>query len=149
MGRPSTYAATLATLKRRGYVTLKRRQMQPTLLGEQVVAVLVNRLPDLFAVAFTAEMETALDEIAAGARQGRTYLTAFWAKAAPQFGETVIQATLTSVKKKTPDIDPALGVCPRCQAPLVARHGKHGDFVGCSAFPTCRFTQDIPDALQT
>ena len=68
VGRPSTYAATLTTLKKRGYVKLEKRKLTLTPLGEQVNQVLAERLPSLFTVDFTAEMETALDEIAAGKR---------------------------------------------------------------------------------
>ena len=145
VGRPSTYAATLTTLTKRGYVHLKRRQLMPTSLGESVVGVLTSRLPALFAVDFTAGMEAALDEIAAGTRSGRAYLSAVWTTAAPQFGDSIVQATLnagrTPKKRPAPDIDPALGSCPTCGHPLVTRHGKYGDFIGCSAFPHCRYTR--------
>jgi DNA topoisomerase-1 len=142
VGRPSTYAATLATLKKRDYVKLEKRKLMLTPLGEQVNTVLAERLPSLFAVDFTAEMEAALDEIAAGKRDGRGYLTHFWAEAAPQFGSTVVNATLNAGQSKPPpDVDQALGLCPKCGKPLVKRNGKHGAFVGCSGYPKCRHTQ--------
>ncbi|MEO1664709.1 MAG: type I DNA topoisomerase [Chloroflexota bacterium] len=142
VGRPSTYAATLATLKKRGYVALEKRKLTVTPLGEQVDHVLADRLPSLFAVDFTAEMEAALDEIAAGKRDGCTYLIDFWAKAAPQFGSAVVHATLNAGQSRSvPVVDKSLGVCPKCNKPLVRRSGKHGAFIGCSGFPKCRHTQ--------
>ena len=142
VGRPSTYATTLATLKKRGYVVLEKRKLTVTSLGEQVDRVLADRLPSLFTVDFTAEMESALDEIAAGKRDGCTYLIDFWAKAAPQFGSAVVHATLNAGQSRSvPVVDKSLGVCPKCNKPLVRRSGKHGAFIGCSGFPKCRHTQ--------
>jgi DNA topoisomerase-1 len=92
-------------------------------------------------------MESALDEIAAGKRNGRTYLTDFWEEAAPQFGTAVVNATLNAGQSKPPSVvDEKLGVCPRCSKPLVRRSGKHGVFIGCSGFPKCRHTQAIDSA---
>ena len=147
VGRPSTYAATLATLKKRGYVALEKRKLTVTPLGEQVNRVLAERLPSLFAVDFTAAMESALDEIAAGKRHGRAYLTDFWAEAAPQFGTAVVHATLNAGQFRAGSvIDESIGVCPKCGKPLVKRDGKHGAFIGCSGFPKCRHTQPIDAA---
>lgn len=154
VGRPSTYAQTLATLKKRGYVTLNKRQLTPSALGTQVTDVLTARLPSLFAVDFTAAMETALDEIAAGRQPAREYLLAFWGQVAPLFGESVVTAaTQAPAKAKArrqnapkpaqpaPPVNPALGACPQCGKALVARRGKFGAFIGCSAYPKCRFTR--------
>lgn len=159
VGRPSTYAQTIATLKNRGYVAVEKRKLAPTALGKEVTQVLVSKLPTLFDVNFTAEMETALDNIAAGKQNGRDYLKAFWAQVAPLFGDKVIQATVgqneqgTSEKPKIKppasskpakpavEINPELGACPKCGKALVKRTSKHGDFLGCSGFPKCRHTQ--------
>jgi DNA topoisomerase I len=143
VGRPSTYAATLATLKKRGYVAVEKRRLAPTALGVQVAGVLVEQLPDLFAVDFTAAMERALDDIAAGKRDARTYLTAFWTEAASQFGAAVVAATVNAGKTTPPPVDESLGVCPKCGGPLIRRSGKYGPFVGCSGFPACRFTRFV------
>jgi DNA topoisomerase-1 len=160
VGRPSTYAQTLATLKKRDYVTVQKRRLHPTELGREVHQVLSSKLPGLFDVTFTAQMEAALDEIAAGQREGKTYLKDFWLQVSPLFGERVIQAVLTarpsgkrrkSTKPRKPsskktDASAAtgkLGVCPKCGKSLVKRKGKRGDFIGCSGFPECRFTSQI------
>jgi DNA topoisomerase I len=159
VGRPSTYAQTLATLKARGYAVVEKRKLVSTPLGQQVLQALQQRLPGLFEVDFTAQMETALDEIAAGQRDGRAYLRDFWGQVAPLFGEAVIQATLASSatgksgkaqaaaaapKRATPTKAKSGvgdGVCPRCGAQLVQRQSARGAFWGCSAFPKCRHTQ--------
>ena len=104
----------------------------------------------LFAVDFTAQMETALDQIAAGKQDSRAYLKDFWGQAAPLFGDQVIAATVGQGQpaaqggqakraKALSALDQTLGACPTCGKPLVARTGKYGAFVGCSGFPTCRY----------
>jgi DNA topoisomerase-1 len=64
-------------LKKRGYVNIQKRRLIPTALGKEVHQVLSSKLPGLFEVPFTAEMEAALDEIAAGKRESKAYLKAF------------------------------------------------------------------------
>ncbi|MDM9381345.1 type I DNA topoisomerase [Chlorogloeopsis sp. ULAP01] len=75
IGRPSTYAPTVATLKKRGYVQLTKDNLQPTDLGLEVDAFLQKALPDLLEAEFTAKMEDALDAIALGKQGWQHYLT--------------------------------------------------------------------------
>lgn len=96
VGRPSTYAQTIATVKKRGYVEVNKRQLAATTLGKEVHDVLDSKLKGLFEVPFTAQMETALDDIAAGKQNSREYLKAFWGQISPLFGEAVVQATLNA-----------------------------------------------------
>ena len=151
VGRPSTFASMVGTLKRRKYATLKRRKLISTALGREVNDVLITQLAGLFEVGFTAEMETALDEIAVGKRDSTTYLKTVWDDIAPRFGETVVHKTVTAKpttrtrKKRTrKPVNPAdiVGTCPKCGKPLVERNGKRGTFVGCTGYPSCRHTQD-------
>ncbi len=75
IGRPSTYAPTIATLKKREYVQLTKSSLQPTALGLEVDAFLQKALPDLLEAEFTAKMEDALDAIANGKQGWQQYLT--------------------------------------------------------------------------
>jgi DNA topoisomerase-1 len=157
VGRPSTYAQTLATLKKRAYVSIQKRRLIPTALGKEVHQVLSSKLPGLFEVPFTAAMEAALDEIAAGKRESKAYLKTFWSQVSPLFGDAVIQAVVSQSdtkktsaprkerqSKKTPvPISTEYGACPQCGKALVKRSSKHGEFVGCSGFPKCRFTKNL------
>jgi DNA topoisomerase I len=158
VGRPSTYAQIIATLKKRGYVQVEKRKLASTALGKEVHQVLSAKLPGLFDVAFTAGMEASLDEIAEGKRESRVYLKSFWAQVSPLFGEMVIQAVTEqkessprTTKRKSPAKKPKealpvsaeLGACPKCGKALVKRNSKRGEFLGCSGFPKCRFTSDL------
>lgn len=172
IGRPSTYAQTVATLKKRKYVTVEKRVLHAAPLGRQVHDVLDSKLKGLFEVPFTAQMEAALDRIAAGQQNGREYLLGFWAQVVPLFGQPIVEATLTAVskprtrssaprsrrapageaapkrapRKKATATAPAAGsasmVCPTCGQPLVARKGIKGAFIGCTGYPKCRYTRN-------
>ncbi len=171
VGRPSTYAQTVATIKKRGYVEIQNRKLAATALGQEVHQVLSTKLPGLFETVFTAQMETTLDEIAAGNQNGRDYLQRFWMQVSPLFGEQVITATLaqstpptegdpparkrtrrtparpSSRKAKTPvsaPVNSLFGICEKCGKALVKRKGPRGEFLGCSGFPKCRFTRPLP-----
>jgi DNA topoisomerase I len=173
VGRPSTYAQTVATIKQRGYVAILNRKLAATALGQEVHQVLSTKLPGLFETVFTARMETTLDEIAAGKQNGRDYLRAFWMQVSPLFGERVITATLAqaasspsaaegdtparkrtrrtrsrpSTRKAAAPVSPVnseFGVCAKCGKALVKRKGPRGEFLGCSGFPKCRFTRPLP-----
>jgi len=173
VGRPSTYAQTVATIKQRGYVDILNRKLTATPLGQEVHQVLSTKLPGLFETAFTAQMETKLDEIADGKQNGRDYLQGFWTQVSPLFGQKVIEATLAQVASSTPTakgdnpapkrvrrtksatstrkatastpipISSEYGACPKCGKTLVKRKGPRGEFLGCSGFPKCRFTSPI------
>jgi DNA topoisomerase I len=173
VGRPSTYAQTVATIKQRGYVNILNRKLATTALGQEVHQVLSTKLPGLFETVFTAQMEATLDEIASGKQNGHDYLQAFWMQVSPLFGERVITATLAQaassssaaegempVRKRTrrtrsrPSprkatapaaalVNSEFGVCAKCGKALVKRKGPRGEFLGCSGFPKCRFTRPL------
>lgn len=158
VGRPSTYSQTVATIKKRGYVANQNRKLAATELGREVHQVLATKLPGLFELSFTAQMETSLDEIAVGKQNGRDYLQAFWSQVSPLFGEQVITATLEKIQTSTParkrtgarkqsgpktPVTTEYGVCPQCGKALVKRKGSRGEFLGCSGFPKCRFTKNL------
>ncbi|HEX2906715.1 MAG TPA: type I DNA topoisomerase, partial [Phototrophicaceae bacterium] len=173
IGRPSTYAQTVATIKQRGYVAVVNRKLAATALGQEVHQVLSTKLPGLFEMSFTAQMEAALDEIAAGKQNGRDYLRTFWAQVSPLFGQQVIAATLAPSASSTPvtkndgstpsrprrarsrkaprktapplptPISSEYGICPKCGQALIQRKGSRGEFLGCTGFPKCRFTRDL------
>ncbi len=77
IGRPSTYAPTIATLKKRDYVQLIKENLQPTKMGLEVDSFLIKALPDLIEAKFTAVMEESLDEIAEGKKAWQQYLTSW------------------------------------------------------------------------
>jgi DNA topoisomerase-1 len=136
IGRPSTYAPTISTLRQRGYVTREKRRLFPTEIGEVVTDLLVEHFSDVIDMTFTAKMEGSLDEIASGKREWVDVIREFY----EPFSEELANAfeNMPEIKAEPELLDRA---CPKCGKPLLIRHGRYGKFIGCSDFPTCRHTE--------
>ncbi len=136
IGRPSTYAPTLTTLQQRNYVERQSKALVPTETGEVVSNLLVDHFPEIVDLGFTARMEEELDEIAEGERPWVDVVRAFYQPFAKEVALAVDE--MPEVKAEPELLDRA---CPRCGKPLMVRHGRFGKFIGCSDFPTCRYTE--------
>ena len=129
IGRPSTYAPTLATIQDRGYVRLDQRRFHPTELGQLVTKALVQHFPEILDAGFTSEMEEDLDKIEAGTQSYRALLKRFWAR----FEPTLEKARAGMADRKT-EAEPTDEKCPKCGRPLVIKWSRHGKFYGCTGF---------------
>ncbi len=142
IGRPSTYASILSTIEQRGYVRREQRRYYPTETGVIVNDMLVENFPDLINVDFTAQMETELDDVAAGERD--------WIAVMREFYKPFTKA-LTAAEKAAPAVEQVEyvdRVCPECHTgQLLVRWGRFGKFIGCSNFPTCRYTEPWLDKI--
>ncbi|HEX7901101.1 MAG TPA: type I DNA topoisomerase [Planctomycetota bacterium] len=135
IGRPSTYAPTLATIQERAYVTLERRAFAPTELGTLVVDRLVEHFDRLLDTGFTAEMEKRLDEIEAGRADWTAVLGEFYAE---------FSADLAKARAAREPEPAKAGVDCACGKPMLVRRGKDGGFLGCSGYPACKLTKPLP-----
>ena len=155
IGRPSTYATTLDTLRERGYAVRRERHLHPTDLGLRACAYLVHRFPTLFALDFTAKMETSLDAIAAGKTAYRPMMHAFYhgdllpALRPRDATPALSDAPARPVAPRHDATPGGLPPCERCGKPMVLRDGPHGPFYGCSGFPSCRQTRSFEAPAQT
>ncbi len=142
IGRPSTYATILSTIEQRGYVHREQRRYHPTETGIIVNDMLVENFPDLINVDFTAQMESELDDVAAGERDWIALMREFYAPFA---------GALAAAEKATPAVEQVEyvdRVCPECHAgQLLVRWGRFGKFIGCSNFPRCRYTEPWLDKI--
>ncbi|MEW5994341.1 MAG: type I DNA topoisomerase, partial [Candidatus Zixiibacteriota bacterium] len=141
IGRPSTYATIISTLKDRKYVELLERKLAPTELGIAVNGILVEHLPEVFNVKFTANMEKELDLIEDG--------TDDWVKVVNDFYRPFMKS-VGHLKDKQQQIKAALTqetdeACPNCGAAMVIKWGRNGRFLACSAFPKCKTTKPLPE----
>lgn len=136
IGRPSTYAPIISTIQQRGYVQRQKRRLIPTEIGEIVNDLIVEHFPNIVDLGFTARLEENLDEIAEGEREWVDVIRAFYEPFAEQVKHA--EEVMPEVKAEPEQIDRN---CPDCGNPLVIRHGRFGKFIGCSDFPTCRFTE--------
>jgi len=138
VGRPSTYAPTLNTLRRRYYVTMTNRRFKPTELGEIVNDLIVEYFPEIVDVKFTAEMEDQLDEIEDGKQNWVEIIDTFY----QPFNEHIQTAEEEIEEVKIKD-EPAGFDCEKCGHPMIIKMGRYGKFYACSNFPDCRNTKPI------
>jgi len=140
IGRPSTYATIVYTLRTRDYVRLDQRRFHPTELGETVAKVMVSRFPDIFNVGFTSEMEEELDKIEEGELGWQKVLDNFWHPFADALGKVDTKAMIREAYDvgnldETP--------CPECGGKLTVKSGRFGPFIACSNYPECRYTKPL------
>jgi DNA topoisomerase-1 len=137
IGRPSTYAPTIATIQSRTYVVKEEGKFRPTELGAYVTDFLVKHFGKLMEYKFTAQMEEELDQISEGARTSAESLKEFYTLL-----EKYLQAGGATEAVKQTGI-PLEEKCPKCGAPLVIKGGRYGQFKACSAYPACKFRESL------
>ncbi|MGA6926498.1 MAG: type I DNA topoisomerase [Desulfosarcina sp.] len=138
IGRPSTYAAILSTIRDKGYVDLLKGYFRPTELGFIVNDLLVASFPEILDVDFTARMETDLDRVEQSEVQALTILKQFYGPFSRKLTEAV--EGMLSVKGVGMPTDLT---CPLCQKnPLRIKMGKNGHFLACSGYPECTYSSD-------
>ncbi len=144
IGRPSTYASIISTIKDRKYVDLVERKLIPTDLGQAVNKILVENFPDLFNVKFTANMEKELDLIELGEDD--------WVKVLGDF-HGPFMATLESLKGREKEIKESMIEktdikCDKCESLMIIKWGRNGRFLSCSDYPTCKNAKPLPGEEQ-
>jgi len=132
IGRPSTYATTMETLKSRSYVDVVEKKFVPTEVGIEITDKLQDSFSHIINVEYTANMENDLDKIAEGLES--------WVKVLKEFYnefEPLLQKAFESMPKK--EAEKTGEDCPNCGSPLVIRKGKYGAFTACSNYPECKY----------
>ncbi len=135
IGRPSTYAPTIATIIARGYVHRdKNKRLAPKDIAFVVNDLLVKHFPRIVDFQFTAQMEAELDNIAAGRIEWQPVVRDFYIPF-----HTNLENKYKEINKR--DIMPeekSEEICDKCGAPMIIKTGRWGKFLACSAFPKCR-----------
>jgi DNA topoisomerase-1 len=142
IGRPSTYASMVQTLKERQYVMLQDKRLVPTRSGVTLCDFLIAHFPDLFAAPYTARLEDALDAVALGAAPRLAVLQSFWSDFAPLLSAAGRVSQQQAKARRQPPI-PTGETCPACGGDLVERNGKTGKFIGCMNYPGCGYTRGL------
>jgi DNA topoisomerase-1 len=138
VGRPSTYAPTISTLKTRNYVDVESRRLQPTPLGSLVTDLLIEHFPTVVDVDFTAGMEEQLDDIAEGRSERVPVLREFYGP----FSKALTAAE-TQMERVKPAAEATDEVCEKCGRPMVIKFGRFGRFLACTGFPECKNARPI------
>jgi DNA topoisomerase-1 len=154
IGRPSTYAATLQTLKDREYVRVEKARFIPEESGRLVTAFLERFFDKYVSYDYTAELEEELDDVSGGRLDWQKLLGDFWRDFQPKAGEVMEQKPSEITAALDEFLAPWLyppredgsdpRICPQCgNGQLSLRGGKFGAFVACSNYPECRYTQNF------
>ena len=134
IGRPSTYAQTMQTIKNRDYVHIEEKKFIPTEQGILTVEKLDEFFSRIINVKYTANMENVLDEIARGEKRWNEIVAQFYHAFIPMVEKAT--KNMEAVRIAPVETDE---VCPKCGNKLVIRKGRYGEFLACSAFPKCKY----------
>jgi len=137
IGRPSTYAPTVSVLTAREYITIEKKQIVPTEIAFSVTELLEQHFPQIVDSSFTSNMEERLDLIAEDKEDWQAILWSFYEPFEAQIakGKTGIESQKVVVFTGE--------ICPDCGKELVRRKGRFGEFIACSTYPTCKYTQNL------
>lgn len=137
IGRPSTYAAILTTIRDKGYVELIKGSFRPSELGFIVSDLLVENFPDVLSVDFTAKMENDLDLVESAELDALGLLSRFYEtfeKRLSAAGDHMISVKGVGVPTQLP--------CPACGKELRIKVGKNGPFLACVGYPECAYSRN-------
>lgn len=140
IGRPSTYASIITTLQQREYVAVDGKRFLPTDVGRVVSRFLTDFFTQYVDYDFTAKLEDELDAVSRGETEWLPVLERFW----KPFHEQVVKTG--SVERRDITQQQLDEACPDCGKPLAIRLGKRGNFIGCTAYPECKYTRDVKPA---
>ena len=141
IGRPSTYAKTIDTLKERAYVNVVEKKFIPTEVGIDITDRLQEFFKDIINVKYTKEMEDDLDKIADGNLVWYNLLERFYNEFEPK-----VEEAFKDMEKKAPEKTGEL--CPKCGNPLVIKQSKYGKFTACSNYPECKYIKPKEDTKE-
>ena len=144
VGRPSTYAATVAVIQDRDYVNKVEKRLAPTHLGEVVTQLMMERFNDIIDVEFTANMESQLDQVEEGSRQWKHLLGEFYEGFHREL--TDAEAALEGVRIKVPD-EVTEEICEVCGKNMVIKMGRFGKFLACPGWPECSNTKPLVERM--
>ncbi len=133
IGRPSTYAPTVETIKDHGYVEVKERRLHPTNIGEAVNSLMVDHFKTIADDDYTAKLEKRLDMVESGKQEWVPVVRDFYGP---------LQRMLSAAEEATPaETDE---VCPEChEGHLVRKASRFGPFLGCSRYPKCKYRRAL------
>ncbi len=138
IGRPSTYAPTLETIQKRGYVAIEEKKFVPTELGELVIQLMEEFFPEILDVEFTAHMEDDLDHVEEGTEDWHQVLDHFY-----ESFEKRLEVAEEEMKEIEIEDEVSDEICEKCGRHFVYKMGRFGKFLACSGFPDCRNTRPI------
>lgn len=142
IGRPSTYAPTIATISARGYVAKDGKSIYPTELGFITTDLMKENFPDIVDVDFTAHMEDEIEDVADGTVSWKEIIRQFYGPFKKTLDEAEEKIGNVEIKDEESDV-----VCEKCGRKMVYKQGRFGKFLACPGFPECRNTKAIVNTI--
>lgn len=141
IGRPSTYAPTIATILNRGYVEKQGTSLYPTELGIIVTNILEDNFQKFIDVDFTAQMENELDNIEEGNTDWKYVVSQVYAPL-----KEAIETAIANVEKVNMD-EETDEICELCGSNMVIKYGRFGKFMACKNYPECKNTKPLVNKI--
>lgn len=138
IGRPSTYAAIISTLRNRAYVELQNKKFIPTDVGRIVNKFLTEHFKTYVDYGFTSNLEDKLDAISRGEMAWVPVMDQFWGPFQEQ-----VKVIDQAVQRKDVTQEALEENCPQCNQKLSIRLGRQGRFIGCTGYPDCDYTRNL------
>ncbi len=138
IGRPSTYAPTIATLMERLYVERIEKRFMPTTLGFTVNDFMVENFPKVVDYDFTAKLENSLDDVANGNEKWQPVVEQYWKPLEAEITKAETDAKRIKIEPEKTDQK-----CEKCGKDMVIRQGRFGKFIACSGYPECKNTKPL------
>ena len=138
IGRPSTYAPIVGTLRERKYIKMEKKTIVPTDLGFTVTQMMEEYFKDIVDVNFTADMEDRLDDVEVKDVEWKQIIREFYT-----VFEKELEFADENIEKIEIEDEPTDEVCEKCGRNMVIKHGRFGKFLACSGYPECKNTKPI------
>ncbi len=144
IGRPSTYAPTISTIRARNYVEKNSdRRFVPTEVGTMVSNLLVEHFPQIVDVGFTAKIEEDFDDISLGKKEWSKTIGEFYGPFSALLEKKYESVEKTNTEEETDE------VCEKCGKPMILKRGRFGKFLACTGFPECKNTKSVKEPPKT
>lgn len=132
VGRPSTYAPTIATILGRGYVAKEKKALYVTELGDIVNQIIGEYFNEIVDIGFTAQMENQLDSVEEGGMEWKQIIRDFYKDFEPEVTKAMENLEKVEIKEEVTDV-----ICEKCGRNMVLKFGRYGKFYACPGFPEC------------
>jgi DNA topoisomerase-1 len=141
IGRPSTYAPTIATIIARNYVKRdENKRLFPTEIAFIVNDLLVKHFNNIVDFEFTAKLENELDEIAEGKKEWQPVINNFY----KPFHSNLENKYDEVNKKEIMPEEKSNEICEKCKSKMIIKTGRFGKFLACSSYPDCKNIKPMP-----
>ncbi len=140
VGRPSTYVTITSTIVSREYVKREGKQFVPTELGEAVIKLLKDKMPNIVNVKYTSKMEEDLDKIDSGDKNYIDMIRRYYDDFEKPLEKAKKEMQGVKIKLKEEETDE---ICEKCGRRMVVKVGRFGKFLACPGYPECKNTKPL------